>query len=172
MKQITQTVIDAGWGNCYTACICSIFELDLSHMPVLPSREEIQRRADTKEPSDRNFEDERRNAWHKMWNDWFEANNLQRVAFDVNLFSSYSRRNLGCYHIINGPSPRDPEQNKGGYGYDGMLHSVVGRKGLIIWDPHPSRVGLLAIDSYELIVPTDPARPILEGYRATEAARC
>lgn len=35
------------------------------------------------------------------------------------------------YHVISGDGPR------------GHRHSVVGLKGEIVWDPHPSRAGLL-----------------------------
>jgi hypothetical protein len=40
---------------------------------------------------------------------------------------------LDGYHVIGGPSPR------GG----GLLHAVVGRYGAIVFDPHPSKAGLL-----------------------------
>lgn len=171
MKTVTQTEIDAGWGNCYAACIASIFELDLELLPKLPPREEIARRAAARDqvPTDddvkRFFEDERRNAWHAMWNEWFFKNNLVHIVIEAHKLCAYDRPRLETYHIIGGPSPRDPEQNKGGYGYDGLLHAVVGFKGLIVWDPHPDHNGLLAVDNYELIVPRDPAKPVLIDYR-------
>jgi len=36
------------------------------------------------------------------------------------------------YHLISGPSPRNP----------GGTHAVVGQNGLVHFDPHPSRAGL------------------------------
>ena len=41
--------------------------------------------------------------------------------------------NFDGYHIIGGPSPRG----------NGLLHAVVGLNGQIVFDPHPSRAGLL-----------------------------
>lgn len=37
------------------------------------------------------------------------------------------------YHVISGPSPRG----------NGLYHSVVGRGRTVVFDPHPSRAGLL-----------------------------
>jgi hypothetical protein len=39
----------------------------------------------------------------------------------------------GPYHEISGPSPRG----------NGVTHAVVGRDGQIVFDPHPSRAGLV-----------------------------
>ncbi len=39
----------------------------------------------------------------------------------------------GVYHEISGPSPRG----------NGITHAVVGRDGQVVFDPHPSRAGLL-----------------------------
>lgn len=39
----------------------------------------------------------------------------------------------GVYHEISGPSPRG----------NGVTHAVVGRDGQVVFDPHPSRAGLL-----------------------------
>ena len=45
--------------------------------------------------------------------------------------------------VATGPSPRRP----------GFNHCVVARDGTIIYDPHPSRDGLLEITEYEIVVP-------------------
>lgn len=45
------------------------------------------------------------------------------------------------WHIVNGPSPR------------GVSHSCLGYRGTLIWDPHPSRSGLIQVDSYYVLVP-------------------
>lgn len=39
-----------------------------------------------------------------------------------------------CHHLITGLSPRDPAN---------VRHTVVGRDGVVVWDPHPSRAGIL-----------------------------
>lgn len=39
----------------------------------------------------------------------------------------------GCFHILSGPSPRDPVN---------VRHSVIGLDGQVVWDPHPTQAGL------------------------------
>jgi len=162
MIEVTQTS-HYPRGNCYAACIASIFHLDLSLLPALPeSDEEVLAKFPIVNPEYYGVDDSRNSFWHDMWATWKRDNNLMSISIRASLLGEYDRRNFYVFHICNGPSPRDPEQEKG---RDGMKHSVVGFKGLVRFDPHPSRQGLLAIDSYELIVPAEPARPILEGYR-------
>lgn len=43
------------------------------------------------------------------------------------------------WHIINGPSPRN------------LPHSCLGYRGELIWDPHPSRDGLVEVTDYYLL---------------------
>jgi hypothetical protein len=43
----------------------------------------------------------------------------------------------GVYHEISGPSPRG----------NGVTHAVVGKDGQVVFDPHPSRAGLLGESS-------------------------
>lgn len=47
------------------------------------------------------------------------------------------------HHIITGTSPR------------GLQHAVVGEKGEMVFDPHPSRGGLVDIKRYGFIVPLE-----------------
>ena len=49
------------------------------------------------------------------------------------------------YHVISGDGPR------------GCRHSVVGRAGKIVHDPHPSGAGLLTEEEYGFLIPLDPA---------------
>jgi len=62
-------------------------------------------------------------------------------------------------HIVAGQSPRRPDRRD-------MLHSVVARGREVVWDPHPSRAGLLNWQESTLLVQLDPAR-----CRAAEAER-
>lgn len=45
------------------------------------------------------------------------------------------------YHEMSGPTPR------------GHTHSVVGKDGKMVHDPHPDRTGLLKVDGYSIFVP-------------------
>ena len=42
-------------------------------------------------------------------------------------------------HVMSGPGPR------------GRPHAVVGRLGSIWWDPHPSREGLLGVETWSVL---------------------
>ena len=54
-------------------------------------------------------------------------------------------RHFNCHHLAYGPSPR------------GCGHAVVYRSGQLVWDPHPSRAGILEVETCCLIVPQDLA---------------
>lgn len=49
----------------------------------------------------------------------------------------------GDFYIPGGRSPRLPN----------LLHAVVGHKGRVVHDPHPSRIGLAKIEDY-ILLPT------------------
>ena len=168
MIEITQTHFIPK-GDCYAACIASIFELELDRLPHVPEDDAIiLAKFPIKNPEYFGLKDSQNSWWHDMWSEWFRDNNLMKVTLRCGKLDEWDRRVLDTWHIINGPSPRDPEQTGGS---DGHKHSVVGRKGLIRFDPHPSRAGLMALDAYELIIPADPTKPILEGYRAGRGRR-
>jgi hypothetical protein len=54
-------------------------------------------------------------------------------------------RHFDCYHLAYGQSLR------------GISHAVVYRYGELAHDPHPSRAGLLNVDTTVLIIPADLA---------------
>lgn len=167
MLELTQTNLDNQRGNCYATSLASIFELDLTLMPKVPDTDEEVLAWHMKECGQENctysVKDCITSYWRHMWGDWFRANNLKSIRLDIAKFSRYDRYMIeGVYHLINGNSPRDRDlkENVG----RGRLHSVVGKSGVIYYDPHPSRQGLISIDEYELIVIADPSKPILEEY--------
>ena len=51
------------------------------------------------------------------------------------------------YHLMSGLSPR------------GFGHRCVGRGGRLVWDPHPSHLGLLEVWSYTFLVPLVDPQP-------------
>jgi len=64
----------------------------------------------------------------------------------VSMSSTIQVHNLVGYHVLNGKSVRD------------IRHSVIGHGGEIVWDPHPSREGLVgSIDDWDVgfLVPLD-----------------
>lgn len=163
MIEVTQTKFMPR-GDCYAACIASIFELDINKLPHLPEDDVvILEKYPIKNPEYYGVEESYTQWWYAMWSEWFSANNLTPIKFPSRTFSDqWDRNRLDSYHIINGISPRDREPAPG---KSHKRHSVVGKKGLIWFDPHPDRTGLLAIDEYELLVPADVTKPILQGYK-------
>jgi hypothetical protein len=41
----------------------------------------------------------------------------------------------------------------GGQSPRGLSHSIIVYDGVLVWDPHPSRAGLLTLEDYEILVP-------------------
>lgn len=54
-------------------------------------------------------------------------------------------RSFDCHYLAYGPSPR------------GVSHAVIYKSGELVWDPHPSRAGLLSVKTVCLLVPVDLA---------------
>lgn len=86
---------------------------------------------------------------------WFQNCNIWLSEFGLSYFDckmgiddlEYNSKHWG-YHLICGESAR------------GILHNVVGKKGKIVHDPHPSNAGLIGKPedwSYGLILMRDPA---------------
>lgn len=50
-----------------------------------------------------------------------------------------------CNYLAYGPSKR------------GVRHACIYNRGVCVWDPHPSRTGLLEVDEINVVVPADLA---------------
>lgn len=120
-------------GNCFAACIASIFELPLRNVPDFAKINLNEDGTDN--------------------GDWYAAAWDFCVARGFELHYRYSKsREDGTsgidwiegaypYHLIGGTSPR------------GLSHSVVGYKGKIIHDPHPEGGGLSPVSDFGFLVP-------------------
>ncbi len=66
-------------------------------------------------------------------------------------------KSIGCC-VIELPADRVPNVLYLAYGLSlrGPRHSCVYKSGKLVWDPHPSRDGLVEVDWVNLIVPVDP----------------
>jgi hypothetical protein len=87
------------------------------------------------------------NGWRGVINAWLAP--LGLFYFDIRADDPMCEGLLHAspYHIITGPSPR------GG----GVRHAVVGHRGVIEHDPHPTRAGLLGGDrSYGFLLCQSP----------------
>jgi hypothetical protein len=73
--------------------------------------------------------------------DRFEAWLLPRGFYPMYFnYSKHASSLVRGYHLLGGRSPRGP-------------HAVVARAGVMIHDPHPSRVGLTVIEDFTILVP-------------------
>lgn len=78
--------------------------------------------------------------WFNRLNDWLRPRGFVALFF---LYQSLADFPSLC--VLGGASSRGP-------------HSCVGRRGEIVWDPHPSRSGLTSVEDVTILVPLDPAR--------------
>jgi len=128
-------------GDCYAACLASIFEVDLADFPD---------EAETWKPGMGHRESWR--LYLPRVHEWLRERGWVLIELESShLF--YGGGKFDPYCIYSGPSPRKPDIN----------HAVVGRGYReIIHDPHPSRDGLLTIEGKswwcEFLVPIDPVR--------------
>ena len=112
MRETEQTIFEKGKGNCFAACVASILEVPVSEVIHFPDGECAE--------------------WRDIVNDWLFARGL--FFLDISLPGDMrdSVVKYWGHHIIMGESPRDGD----------VMHAVVGYKGDIVFDPHPSRDGL------------------------------
>jgi hypothetical protein len=120
MTPVDQIVVDdPSKGDCQSACLASLLDLDISQVPNflldLPENQGIE--------------------FARRINRFLQPFGLMHLELEYRGFCErckfYDVSDM--FHMIYGPSPRDVN----------TLHAVVGRNGDIFHDPHPSRAGLL-----------------------------
>lgn len=84
-----------------------------------------------------NFMEQPQGFWQSFW-EFIASRGLVLIELS-------GARHFDVYHLAYGPSPR------------GVSHAVVYRYGALAHDPHPSRAGLLSVETTVLIVPADLA---------------
>ena len=100
-------------GDCFRACVASILELPISDVPHFAQLTEGSSSA----------------AFWNMAYDWLESRGYEYVYRTRAGRDSLDKTD---YQIMTGPSPRG----------NGTYHAVIGKGGIIVHDPHPSRAGL------------------------------
>lgn len=125
MIPVDQTKFGERAGNCFAACIASILGLSLSRLPNFCAWPESE--------------------WWERTNAWLAEHHGVRALMVV--ADSFGAKGLGelsdVYHIKSGDGPR------------GLKHSVVGLGEEVVHDPHPSRSGLVKIETLEFLIPCD-----------------
>lgn len=108
-------------GNCWSACVASILQMDLADVPDEMS---VWKKGMTPEESWKPFE--------RLMHEWLFVKGLVLIEVEPgNLIYTGPKEILNAYCIVSGPSPRG-----------GCLHAVVGKLVIggteLIHDPHPS----------------------------------
>ena len=125
MKPVQQTSFGKDEGNCFQACLASIFEIDIEAIP---------------------FFQDYKSSWYDQFSLWLMSEfGLQPIDLQITPNPDWIWIPQG-YHIINGLSPRGD-----------FHHSVVGKAGQMVHDPHPSGDGLRTRESFTLFVAVDEA---------------
>lgn len=133
MKPTTQTTFGVPEGNCTSACFASLLDVPIELVPHFGSDA----------------------AWCERLRQWLRPQGYDAMFWLIEAgppwqsvagtwrFVSDTYVPEG-YYILGGQSPRGP-------------HAVVAKGHEIVFDPHPSRAGLLSIEDGTAVFPLDPA---------------
>ena len=129
MKPVDQTAFGFPGGNCFSACVASLLEINLDEVPY--------------------FMNMPVSDWYERFGRWLATRNLWPLCLEAD-----GERSPPGLYILSGISPRAPMSADPGQ----HLHSVVACGRDIVHDPHPSRDGLRDRRDVIVLVPIDPAR--------------
>jgi hypothetical protein len=122
MKPVIQTKFNSE-GNCFAACIASLFECDINEVPFLGKEE--------------------------SWEDYeLRLNDFLRKCYQV--FMYVEEYDLDRYKHFFEVDLNDTYYIVGGDAERGYYHAVVYKNGQLAHDPHPSGVGLLNVQTVYL----------------------
>lgn len=141
MKPVDQTNFGMPGGNCFSACLASLLEIDLAEVPYFMGEAD----------------------WVGAVNRWLQPRGLYALLLKSNDGEDY--RFLQGFYILSGTSPRangeiDPETKLP------WQHSVIARGNKVVHDPHPSRAGILSRLDAVVLLPLDPAGLLREPRKA------
>lgn len=111
-------------GNCFSACLASVFYIPIEDVP--------------------NFYNVAGNdpaAWWGAVRDWLRDRGFGVMSIQADLIDQFE----GLF-IVGGESER------------GIEHAVLYQNGKVIFDPHPSNVGVKDVTSVDLLYPLDPSK--------------
>lgn len=148
MKHLTQTVLASaanGWaGNCWQTCVAMLLDVDPE---TLPSQAECDL-SETNEDGTRGGL-VRDSPVYGTRLGVFLRKHFSLAYHELHMpAEAYSplRVASGTLHMLTGRTVRSA-------GMRGMRHVVVARDGEMIWDPHPSRAGLLDEIHWAFLIP-------------------
>lgn len=125
MIELTQTHLAPG--NCWQTAVACLLDVAIDD---LPSQVEIEARG---------------GSYNNALQDYLgKHHGLALVVLRLPV-EAYAQLRVVGYHLMIGATERTAT--------NGVHHVVVGRDGEMVWDPHPSRAGLIGKAEWELIVP-------------------
>jgi hypothetical protein len=128
MIPVDQTKFGVPFGNCFEACVASIIELPLEQCTIFPQGVDFKSETDIRTGK----------HWWPITTEWL----LEKDVFPVFVMASELRgRSPRGYSIMSGKAER------------GFQHSVVALDGIMVHDPHSSRVGLLQVRDFIILFP-------------------
>lgn len=133
MRPVDQTVFVVPGGNCFSACVATLLELELAEVPYFMGDG----------PPDQPCN------WFELFAAWLDPLGFYPLCCTLGGDDRWRPQGL---HILSGLSPRAVDLG------ETWQHSVVARGDRIVHDPHPSRAGLCSRDDVVVLVPFDPAR--------------
>jgi len=87
--------------------------------------------------------------WYKNFNGWLSQFGLGYIAYEPDSIQSFRDWNIkGLHHEVAGDSPRFP----------GTQHACVGVDGDLVFDPHPTKLGLPTIETIGMFISLEPWR--------------
>jgi hypothetical protein len=136
MKEYTQSNLSPG--NCWQTVIACILEIDPEKLPPQHEIEVLDN--------------------HKFFGGWGSYMNVLNgylskhhglCYFEIHGYQFGGVRPTNPFHLLAGPTVRTEEHRKAGRLH--THHAIVGHMGEPVWDPHPSRAGLLEVERWGVL---------------------
>lgn len=124
LRGVTQRIEGYPFGECVRASYATIFGLDIRDVPRFDPG--------SLRPGENQTKRER---------EWLHMIGLDLIEIPAAEAAELPPEELDRDHLVSGISPR------------GLGHRCVGHGGRVVWDPHPSRAGLVKVISFGILVP-------------------
>lgn len=133
MRELTQTVLGEA-GNCWQTCVACILDVDPDTLPDQTTIERVTGRSE-----------DGRILRVGSYNNPLQAYLRDHHAMTLgnlygHMLDAVSVTSMSGLHLAFGPTVRTPSVD--------VDHVVVARDGVTIWDPHPTRAGLIRATSW------------------------
>ena len=134
-RAANQTRLGAPWGNCLEACYAALLGVPLSAVPDPRNHARSEREAYRLLP-----------ARTAAISAWLAQRGYAAITGSPVQGGPGDRRPAGLplFWIASGPSER------------GLQHATVYADNRLVFDPHPSKAGLLAVSLWTVVVPLGP----------------